>query len=68
MLSPRAVCTDKTATALEIRHDKKYVGSTCGLGEEIEIERDKGKDLSYGTTLPVQLLFFGKMMWEHESW
>src|SRR5512133_2637552 len=36
MLSPRAICTDKTATALEIRHDKKYVGSTCGLGDEIE--------------------------------
>ncbi len=38
MLSPRAVCTDKTAAALEIRHDKKYVGSTCRLGNEIEIE------------------------------
>ena len=43
MLSPRAVCTEKTAAALEIRHDKKYSGSMCRLGDEIDIEGVKVK-------------------------
>ncbi|MGB9939154.1 MBL fold metallo-hydrolase [Methanosarcina sp.] len=38
MLSPNAVCSEKTAMALEIRHDRKYAGSMFRLGDEIEIE------------------------------
>jgi len=43
MLSPSAVCTEKTAVALEIRHDRKYAGSMCRLGDEIDIEGTKVK-------------------------
>ncbi len=37
MLSPTAVCSEKTAVALEIRHDRKYAGNMFKLGDEIEI-------------------------------
>jgi len=37
MLSGRAVCSDKTAIALEIRHEHKYNGSTVGMGESIDV-------------------------------
>ncbi len=43
MLSPNAVCSEKTAIALEIRHDRKYAGSMCRLGDEIDIEGTKVK-------------------------
>lgn len=37
MLSERAVCSDKTARALEIRHDKAYKGRTIEVGASIEV-------------------------------
>jgi putative mRNA 3-end processing factor len=37
MLSSNAVCSEKTAVALEIRHDKRYAGRMLGLGDEIDI-------------------------------
>ena len=37
MLSDRAVCSEKTALALEIRHDRKYAGRTFKVGETIEV-------------------------------
>lgn len=37
MLSERAVCSDKTARALEIRHDKSYKGRTLEVGGSIEV-------------------------------
>ena len=37
MLSERSVCSDKTAVALQIRHDREYSGSTVPLGESIDI-------------------------------
>ena len=37
MLSPNAICSEKTAVALEIRHDRKYAGRMFGLGDEIDI-------------------------------
>lgn len=43
MLSPNSVCSEKTAIALEIRHDRKYAGSMCRLGDEIDIEGTKVK-------------------------
>ncbi|WP_394335324.1 MBL fold metallo-hydrolase [Methanolobus psychrotolerans] len=36
MLSERAVCSDKTAIALEIRHERKYAGRTFKVGDIIE--------------------------------
>lgn len=46
MLSSNAVCSDKTAIALEIRHDKRYAGRMCGVGEEIEVEGTEIKTFS----------------------
>jgi putative mRNA 3-end processing factor len=43
MLSPNAVCSEKTAVALEIRHDRKYAGSVYRLGNEIDIQGTKIK-------------------------
>ncbi|MDW7731366.1 MAG: MBL fold metallo-hydrolase [Methanolobus sp.] len=37
MLSERAVCSDKTALALEIRHDKSYKGRTMEVGASIDV-------------------------------
>lgn len=37
MLSERAVCSDKTARALEIRHDRVYKGRTMKVGGSIDI-------------------------------
>ncbi|MDG6243144.1 MAG: MBL fold metallo-hydrolase [Methanolobus sp.] len=37
MLSERAVCSDKTALALEIRHQRKYAGRTFRVGESLEV-------------------------------
>ncbi|TGC08154.1 MBL fold metallo-hydrolase [Methanolobus halotolerans] len=37
MLSDRAICSDKTARALEIRHDKTYKGRTMELGASTEV-------------------------------
>lgn len=38
MLSERAVCSPKTARALEIRHDREYKGRTVDIGGSIEIK------------------------------
>jgi len=38
MLSERALCSEKTAKALEIRHDREYKGQTFKLGEEFDLE------------------------------
>ncbi|WP_292380932.1 MBL fold metallo-hydrolase [Methanosarcina sp. UBA289] len=46
MLSPNSICSEKTAIALEIRHDRKYAGSMCKLGDEIDIEGTKVKTFS----------------------
>ncbi|WP_407355310.1 MBL fold metallo-hydrolase [Methanolobus sp. WCC5] len=37
MLSENAVCSDKTALALEIRHQRKYAGRTFRVGESLEV-------------------------------
>ena len=37
MLSERAVCSEKTALALEIRHQRTYAGRTFKVGETIDI-------------------------------
>ena len=37
MLSERAVCSEKTALALEIRHQRKYAGRTFKVGETIDV-------------------------------
>lgn len=37
MLSERSICSDKTAVALEIRHEKKYKGSTVRVDEAIDV-------------------------------
>lgn len=37
MLSERALCSEKTAKALEIRYNKEYRGQTFRLGEEFEL-------------------------------
>ncbi len=37
MLSDLAVCTEKTANALEIRHDREYKGRTVKMGSSIDI-------------------------------
>ncbi|WMW23489.1 MBL fold metallo-hydrolase [Methanolobus mangrovi] len=38
MLSERAVCSEKTALALEIRHQRKYAGRTFKVGETIDVK------------------------------
>nr|WP_091935673.1 MBL fold metallo-hydrolase [Methanolobus profundi] len=38
MLSDRAVCSEKTAIALEIRHQRKYAGRTFKVGDTVEIK------------------------------
>jgi len=43
MLSPNAVCSEKTAMALEIRHDRRFAGSMFKLGSEIDIMGTKVK-------------------------
>jgi putative mRNA 3-end processing factor len=37
MLSPNSICSEKTAIALEIRHDRRFMGSMCKLGKEIDV-------------------------------
>jgi putative mRNA 3-end processing factor len=37
MLSPKAICTEETAKALEIRFNRKYKGRTFKIGETITI-------------------------------
>ncbi|WP_406662630.1 MBL fold metallo-hydrolase [Methanolobus sp. ZRKC3] len=37
MLSERAVCSEKTAIALEIRHEREYKGRTVSIGESIDV-------------------------------
>jgi putative mRNA 3-end processing factor len=37
MLSELAVCSEKTAVALEIRHDRKYKGRTVKMGKSINV-------------------------------
>ena len=43
MISSNSVCSEKTAIALEIRHDKRYAGSIFRLGDEIDVGRVKVK-------------------------
>ncbi|MEZ5334416.1 MAG: MBL fold metallo-hydrolase [Methanolobus sp.] len=38
MLSDRAVCSEKTALALEIRHQREYKGRTFKVGDTIDIK------------------------------
>ncbi len=61
MLSERAVCTDKTAVALEIRHDKEYKGSTVGMGESIDVNGVTVKTYSTGHTAGAVAFY-----WENE--
>lgn len=37
MLSDLSVCSDKTATALEIRYGKEYMGITAGICDKIDV-------------------------------
>lgn len=37
MLSDRAVCSDKTALALEIRHQRTYAGRTFKVGDTVDV-------------------------------
>ncbi len=37
MLSDLSVCSEKTATALEIRHERKYKGRTVKMGDSIDV-------------------------------
>jgi putative mRNA 3-end processing factor len=61
MLSPNAVCSDKTAMALEIRHDKRYAGRMCGVGEEIEIDEVKIKTFATEHTVGATAFY-----WEND--
>lgn len=61
MLSPNAVCSDKTAMALEIRHDKKYAGSICRVGEDMEVEGVKIKTFSTEHTVGATAFY-----WEND--
>lgn len=38
MLSPKSIASDKTAVALELRHDQRYQGIRFKLGETIDVE------------------------------
>ncbi len=61
MLSERAVCSEKTALALEIRHGRKYAGRTFRVGEIIDIEGVKVQ------TFPnVHTVGSVSFMWENE--
>lgn len=61
MLSPNAVCSEKTAIALEIRHDKRYVGSMFKLGDEIEVGGVKIKTFPTEHTVGATAFF-----WEND--
>jgi putative mRNA 3-end processing factor len=61
MLSPNAVCSEKTAMALEIRHDRKYAGSTFKLGNEIDIQGIKVKTFFTEHTVGATAFY-----WENE--
>ena len=61
MLSPNAVCSEKTAIALEIRHDKRYVGSMFRLGDEIEVGGVKIKTFPTEHTVGATAFF-----WEND--
>ncbi len=50
MLSDRAVCTDKTAKALEIRYERVYKGSTLATGDSIVINDVEVKTYTTGHT------------------
>ena len=43
MISSNSVCSEKTAIALEIRHDRRYAGSIFRLGDEIDLGRVRVK-------------------------
>jgi len=51
MLSECSVCSDKTAVALEIRHDKKYRGTTASIGETIDVSGVTVKTYPTGHTV-----------------
>lgn len=61
MLSPNAVCSDKTAVALEIRHDRRYAGRMFGLGAEIDIGGIKVKTFPTAHTVGATAFY-----WEND--
>ncbi|WP_340820870.1 MBL fold metallo-hydrolase [Methanolobus sp. WCC4] len=62
MLSERAVCSEKTALALEIRHQRTYAGRTFKVGETIDIKGVKVKTFpNFHTVGSVAF------MWENET-
>jgi putative mRNA 3-end processing factor len=61
MLSPNAVCSEKTAVALEIRHDKRYVGSMFKLGDEIDVGGVKVKTFPTAHTVGAAAFY-----WEND--
>lgn len=63
MLSDRAVCSDKTALALRIRHDRKYIGSTVGVGANESIDINGVTVTTYSTGHTVGSTAF---YWENE--
>ncbi|MBN2487464.1 MAG: MBL fold metallo-hydrolase [Methanosarcinaceae archaeon] len=61
MLSERSICSDKTAVALEIRHGKKYKGSTVKVNESINVNGVTVKTYPTGHTAG-SIAFF----WEND--
>ncbi len=61
MLSESAVCSEKTALALEIRHDRKYAGRTFKVGETIDIKGVKVRTFPNFHTVGST-----SFMWENE--
>lgn len=61
MLSERAVCSDKTALALEIRHQRKYAGRMFKVGETIDI-----KGVKVQTFHNFHTVGSTSFMWENE--
>jgi len=51
MLSERAFCSEKTALALKLRHEREYKGKTFQLGESFEVEGVEVKTYPTGHTV-----------------
>jgi len=51
MLSERAIASEETARALEIRHGRKYKGKTFKVGEELEIKGVEIETFATGHTI-----------------
>ena len=61
MLSERALCSEKTALALELRHERKYMGRTFRLGESFDLGGVRVRTFPTGHTVGAAAFF-----WENE--